>query len=177
MLLTSGTVTSAKMMAERLPARAFHQYVPLDLPRAVKRFLDHWRPDLALFVESELWPNLILQSRARGIPLALVNARLSARSFRGWQRSSLARRMLGAFDVCLAQDKATLDASLHSAPTTSSSPAASRPTRRSFPSIARPAPRSATPRTAGHFSSPPARTRAKRRCFWMSRSSCARRMR
>jgi 3-deoxy-D-manno-octulosonic-acid transferase len=94
------------MMAERLPARAFHQYVPLDLSRSVKRFLDHWRPDLALFVESELWPNLILQSRARGIPMALVNARLSAKSFRGWQRSRLARRMLGAFDICLAQDKA-----------------------------------------------------------------------
>src|ERR1700741_1993487 len=104
-LVTSGTVTSARLMMERLPPRAFHQYVPLDLAHAVKRFLDHWRPDLALFVESELWPNLVLESHVRGIPLALVNARLSTRSFRGWRRSGLARRMLGAFDVCLAQDE------------------------------------------------------------------------
>jgi 3-deoxy-D-manno-octulosonic-acid transferase len=108
-LLTSGTVTSAKMMAERLPPRAFHQYVPLDLPRAVNRFLDHWQPDLALFIESELWPNLILESRARNIPLALVNARLSQRSHKGWSRLSLARRMLSAFDVCLAQDQGVAD--------------------------------------------------------------------
>ena len=65
-LVTTGTVTSAQLMAERLPPRAFHQYVPLDSRRAVKRFLDHWHPDLALFVESELWPNLILEDHTRG---------------------------------------------------------------------------------------------------------------
>lgn len=107
-MITSGTVTSAKLMAERLPARAFHQYVPLDAPDAVARFLAHWRPDLALFVESELWPNLVLETRARNIPLALVNARLSERSFRGWQRASAsAATLLSAFDVALAQDEAT----------------------------------------------------------------------
>jgi 3-deoxy-D-manno-octulosonic-acid transferase len=93
-------------MAERLPDRAFHQYVPLDLVPAVRRFLDHWRPDAALFVESELWPNLLLETHARRVPLALINARLSPRSYRGWRRSKLARRMLGAFDTCLAQDDA-----------------------------------------------------------------------
>ena len=104
-LVTSGTVTSAKLMDERLPARAFHQYVPLDFAAGVRRFLDHWRPDLALLVESELWPNLVLETRACGIPMALVNARLSEKSFRGWRRSTLARRMLSAFDVCLAQNE------------------------------------------------------------------------
>jgi 3-deoxy-D-manno-octulosonic-acid transferase len=105
-LVTTGTVTSAQLMAERLPARAFHHYVPLDAPASVRRFLDHWRPDLALFVESEFWPNLILETQQRGVPMALVNARLSERSFRGWRRApGLARRLLSAFDICLAQDE------------------------------------------------------------------------
>ena len=104
-LVTTGSVTSAQLMAERLPPRAFHQYAPIDASAAVRRFLGHWRPDLALFVESELWPNLILETRARNIPMALVNARLSERSYRGWQRArSLAARLLSSFDVCLAQD-------------------------------------------------------------------------
>jgi 3-deoxy-D-manno-octulosonic-acid transferase len=104
--VTTGTVTSAKMMEERLPPRAFHQYVPIDSRKAVRRFLAHWRPDLALFIESELWPNLILETRGRGVPMALVNARLSERSFRGWSRApGLARRLLSAFDLCLAQDE------------------------------------------------------------------------
>jgi 3-deoxy-D-manno-octulosonic-acid transferase len=105
-LVTSGTVSSARVMAERLPDRALHQYVPIDRPDAVRRFLAHWRPDVALFVESELWPNLLLAARAAGIPLALVNARLSERSFRGWLRApGIARRLLGAFDICLAQNR------------------------------------------------------------------------
>ena len=65
-LLTSGTVTSAEIARQRLPAGAVHQFIPLDAPRFVARFLDHWRPDLALFVESDLWPNLIIASAARG---------------------------------------------------------------------------------------------------------------
>ena len=84
-------------MAERLPENALHQYVPIDTPSAVARFLDYWRPDLALFVESEFWPNLVLQTRKRGIPMALVNARLSERSYRGWLRlQGLARRMMSS---------------------------------------------------------------------------------
>jgi 3-deoxy-D-manno-octulosonic-acid transferase len=105
-LVTTGTVTSAKMMEERLPARAFHQYVPIDSRSSVRRFLAHWQPDLALFIESELWPNLIVETHARGVPMALVNARLSERSFRGWNRArGLARRILSSFDSCLAQDE------------------------------------------------------------------------
>src|SRR5258706_7147690 len=105
-LVTTGTVTSAKMMEERLPPRAFHQYVPIDSRKAVRRFLAHWRPDLALFIESELWPNLIVETHALGVPMALVNARLSERSFRGWNRArGLARRLLSCFDICLAQDE------------------------------------------------------------------------
>ena len=103
-LLTTGTVTSARLMAERLPSRAYHQYVPADRPDAVRRFLDHWRPDLVLWVESELWPNLISASAATA-PLILVNARMSERSFRRWRRfPRMATDLLGTFALCLAQN-------------------------------------------------------------------------
>ncbi len=103
-LLTSGTVTSARIMADRLPARAIHQYVPIDRPSAVRRFLDHWRPDLALWVESELWPNLVLQTHARGVPMALLNARMSEVSYRRWRRLPfLIKPLLQVFQVCIAQ--------------------------------------------------------------------------
>src|SRR6266536_2550795 len=85
-LCTSGTVTSANLAEQRLPKGVIHQFVILDTPRFVKRFFDHWQPDLALFVESDLWPNLIMTSAERGIPLILVNARLSERSFNRWRR-------------------------------------------------------------------------------------------
>jgi len=105
-LVTTGTVTSARLMADRLPHdRAWHQYAPLDHPPSVRRFLDHWRPDLAVWVESELWPNLIIETRRRGIKMALLNARMSERSWRGWRRMpGVIRRLLSAFDLVLAQD-------------------------------------------------------------------------
>ncbi|WP_240002502.1 3-deoxy-D-manno-octulosonic acid transferase [Oleisolibacter albus] len=103
-LVTTGTVTSADLMARRLPPRAFHQYVPVDLPAAVERFLDHWRPDLALWVESEFWPNLLGGVRRRRIPCALVNARLSAGSFARWRRvPKTVRHLLSGFTLALAQ--------------------------------------------------------------------------
>src|SRR5438132_1312848 len=84
-LVTSGTVTSAKLAEQRLPPGVIHQFVPLDLPRFVARFLKHWQPDLALFTESDLWPNLIVLSYERRIPLILINGRLSERSFNRWR--------------------------------------------------------------------------------------------
>ena len=104
-LVTSGTRSSADLLATRLPPGAGHQYAPLDVPSAVRRFLDHWRPDLGVLVESELWPNLILVAQARGVRLALVSAKLSARSLVGWRRApGAARAVLGAFDLLLARD-------------------------------------------------------------------------
>ena len=103
-LLTSGTVTSAAIVAKRFPADIIHQYVPYDSPRYVARFLDHWRPSLALFIESDLWPNLILSSAARRLPLVLINGRMSHRSFPRWRRvAGTIAALLGRFDVCLAQ--------------------------------------------------------------------------
>ncbi len=106
-LVTTSTRTSAGIMAQRLPGNALHQYAPLDGPRCVRRFLDRWRPDAALWVESELWPNLLTETRRRGIPTALVNGRMSPRSFARWRRvPSLARIMIAGFDVVLAQSEA-----------------------------------------------------------------------
>src|SRR6266568_9194134 len=103
-LLTSGTVTSAAIAAKRFPSDVIHQYVPYDSPRYVTRFLDHWRPSLALFIESDLWPNLILSSSARRLPLVLINGRMSHRSFPRWRRiSGTISALLGKFDICLAQ--------------------------------------------------------------------------
>lgn len=105
-LVTSGTVTSASLMRERLPPGAFHQFVPIDTPAAVRRFLDQWRPDVGLFVDSELWPNLLSAAHKRGVKLALVNGRMSERSFAGWRRATAsARSILSCFDVSLAQDE------------------------------------------------------------------------
>jgi 3-deoxy-D-manno-octulosonic-acid transferase len=107
-LITSGTVTSAKLMAERLPPGALHQFAPVDTPSAITRFLDHWQPDIGLFVDSEIWPNILAKAHARGIKLALINGRLSARSFAGWRRfRRSARKLLANYDVCLAQDAET----------------------------------------------------------------------
>lgn len=103
-LLTTGTVTSAKMIAKRLPERTQHQYVPIDRVPCVRTFLDHWRPDMAVWVESEFWPNLIWETRQRDIPMLLVNARVSSKSFERWRRMpTLIRPVLGAFDLCLTQ--------------------------------------------------------------------------
>ena len=85
-LLTTGTVTSAEVARRRLREPDIHQFAPLDAREYVCRFLDHWRPALAVFTESEIWPNLVLESAARGLPLALVNARMSDSSFRRWRR-------------------------------------------------------------------------------------------
>lgn len=110
-LLTTGTVTSATLFAQRLPealaSRVTHRFVPLDVPRWAARFLDGWQPDLAVFVESELWPNLIDATAARGVPMALINARMSERSAGWWARApALARRVLGRFALVLAQTEA-----------------------------------------------------------------------
>ena len=103
MLVTTGTVTSGGLAQQRLPRGVVHQFVPIDIPRFVRRFLDHWRPNLALFVESDLWPNIMIEASARDIPMVLVNARLSENSFKRWRRApnSIAA-LLQRLDLCLA---------------------------------------------------------------------------
>src|ERR1700723_4474122 len=105
-LLTAGTVPSAAIVPKRFPADIIHQYVPYDSPRYVARFLDHWRPSLALFIESDLWPNLILSSAARRLPMVLINGRMSQRSFQRWRRmTGTISALLGRFDVCLVRSE------------------------------------------------------------------------
>ncbi len=109
-LITTGTVTSAKLMAERLPEGAFHQYIPLDHPDFVRAFLDHWRPEAAFFVESEFWPNLILAARQKTRFMAIVNGRVSPRSFEDWKRQpNTIKYILSAFDMIIAQDYQNAD--------------------------------------------------------------------
>ncbi|MDE2018146.1 MAG: 3-deoxy-D-manno-octulosonic acid transferase, partial [Hyphomicrobiales bacterium] len=103
-LVTTGTATSAAMMADRLPRGALHQFAPLDAPQFARRFLDHWRPDALLLVESELWPNLLAATAARGAPVAIVNARMSDRAFARWsRRPQVARAVLADVSAVLAR--------------------------------------------------------------------------
>lgn len=105
-LVTSGTVTSARLLEQRLPAGAIHQYLPLDVPRYMRRFLDYWRPDLGLLCESEIWPNLMIEAGKRGLPLVQVNARMSERSFQRWYKfPKTSRYLLSGFERCLAQSQ------------------------------------------------------------------------
>src|SRR5882672_4848001 len=105
-LVTSGTVTSARLAERRLPPGAIHQFIPLDAPRYTGRFLEHWQPNLALLAESDLWPNLIMACTEKSIPLILVNGRLSERSFTRWRYlPNTIGALLGRFDLCLTQSE------------------------------------------------------------------------
>ena len=107
LLVTTGTVTSAHLLPRRLTealrGRVLHRYAPLDVPEWVERFLDGWRPDAAGFVESELWPNTLAAANRRGIPLALLNARISERTARRWGHwaHGFARDILGRFRLIM----------------------------------------------------------------------------
>ena len=105
-IVTTGTVTSARLMERRLPPGAFHQYTPLDTPQYMRRFFAHWRPGLGLVAESEIWPNMIVEAGAAGVPLAMVNARMSPRSHSRWRRARpFIAALLGRFELLLAQSR------------------------------------------------------------------------
>jgi len=112
LLMTTGTVTSAELLARRIPdmgleSRVLHRFAPLDVPAWGARFLDHWRPDAGCLVESELWPNLLAACKRRGVPLMLMNARLSPRSHARWRRvPGVARTLLDCFDRIEARSEA-----------------------------------------------------------------------
>ncbi len=109
-LLTTGTVTSAQVLADRLPPRCLHQFVPLDVRPWVKRFLDHWRPDLIVLAEAEIWPALLIEVGRRAIPIAMINARMTERAYRRWRIArGAARAMMARIDHVQAQDRATAD--------------------------------------------------------------------
>ena len=105
-LLTTGTVTSAKIASDQLPDGAFHQYVPLDVEPYVRRFLDTWKPDLAMFVESEIWPLTLSELGERSVPVVTVNGRMSPRSANHWKRiKRFSDQVFSNIDLCLAQSE------------------------------------------------------------------------
>ena len=105
-LVTTGTVTSAQLMADRLPRRALHQYVPIDKKEYVDEFIEYWQPDLAIWVESEFWPNLLLSTKESGCPVILLNGRISDESFEKWNKyKSVAKKIIGCFDLVMPQSR------------------------------------------------------------------------
>jgi 3-deoxy-D-manno-octulosonic-acid transferase len=103
-LISYGTVTASRMMEKRFDDSIIQQFVPLDVPKWVNRFLDHWKPSLGIWIESELWPNLLRQTKKRQIPLVFLNARLSLRSYKRWQKiPQFSKNLLSSFNLCLAQ--------------------------------------------------------------------------
>ncbi len=109
-VITTQTLTSADMIAAWAPVGVVHQMAPVDAPGAVNRFLDHWRPDAAVFAEGEIWPNMLTALHARAVPASLVNARMTARSLRGWQSGrSSARKLFSTFGFIGAADQSTAD--------------------------------------------------------------------
>ncbi|MDH5772347.1 MAG: 3-deoxy-D-manno-octulosonic acid transferase [Rhodospirillaceae bacterium] len=102
-LVTTGTVTSAKLMKQRLGERTIHQYVPVDRVKYIRRFLEHWKPDFAIWAESEFWPNMVIETRASAIPMVVLNGRMSKRSFERWQRyPAIIKQILKSFTAVLA---------------------------------------------------------------------------
>jgi len=108
LLFTSQTQTSARLLGPVLPERAIHLMAPLDTPGIARRFIRHWQPDLCIFGEGEIWPNLILEAERAGAKRALVNGRMTDSSADGWNKlSGTFKRLVGRFDVILAADTDT----------------------------------------------------------------------
>ncbi len=109
-LVTTVTKSSAKLLENKLPDCAIHQYAPVDSPRAIGKFLNHWQPSLALFIESEVWPNLITLTHRYGCEMRLMNARMSRRSFQRWKKFPGAIIcMLDCFEAIYPQNTKSAD--------------------------------------------------------------------
>src|SRR6185312_10414449 len=107
-VITTATTTSAEILARRLPAGAIHQFAPIDTPQAAAAFLDHWRPALAVFIESDIWPNLLSGLTRRRVPYALLSARITEKTYNGWQalRGAM-QQVLSGYSLVMAQDRAS----------------------------------------------------------------------
>jgi len=107
-LLTSITLSSGKILKKRFSknAKVTHQFLPLDVPILVKKFLEHWKPNLLILIDSEIWPNLIIQTFNKKIPLLLLNARITKKSFERWKLViNFAKKVFEKFDLCIASNK------------------------------------------------------------------------
>jgi len=107
-LITSITLSSGKILEKRFnqSAKTIHQFLPLDIPRLTNKFLEHWKPNLSIFIDSEIWPNLIFQISKKNIPLLLLNARITKKTFNRWKLLlNFAKRIFEKFDLCVASNK------------------------------------------------------------------------
>ena len=107
-LITSITISSGKILEKKFSksTNVIHQYLPLDVPILVNKFLEHWKPNLSIFIDSEVWPNLILNINKRKIPLLLINARITKKSFLRWKLIiNFAKKIFEKFDLCLVSNK------------------------------------------------------------------------
>ena len=107
-LITSITLSSGKILENRFKqnTKVIHQFLPLDIPMLTKKFLEHWKPNLSIFIDSEIWPNLILQIGEKKIPLLLINARITEKSFKRWKLIiNFAKKIFEKFDLCIASNK------------------------------------------------------------------------
>ena len=109
-LVTSITLSSGKILEKRFNqnVKAIHQFLPLDIPKFINKFLNHWSPNLAIFIDSEIWPNLIFHIKERNIPLLLVNGRITKKTFLRWKFiKNFAKKIFEKFDLCLVSNKET----------------------------------------------------------------------
>jgi len=107
-LITSITLSSGKILDKKFNQNpnVIHQFLPLDIPILTNKFLEHWKPNLSIFIDSEVWPNLILDISEKKIPLLLVNARITKKSFTRWKLIiNFAKKIFEKFDLCLTSNK------------------------------------------------------------------------
>jgi len=108
-LVTTGTKSSAQLIKQKLNKKITHQFIPLDNPLFIERFLSYWRPSIGIFVESEIWPNLILKSKEKKIKLIIINGRMTSKTFKRWSVfSSVSRKIFSCFDDCFTQNNDSL---------------------------------------------------------------------
>ena len=107
-LITSNTLSSSKIIPKFKFKKTIHQFYPIDSNFLVKKFLNHWNPSLCIFIESEIWPNMLYEIKKKNTPLILLNARITKKSFNRWNRfKEYSKSLFNKFNICLVQNKET----------------------------------------------------------------------
>ena len=107
-LITSSTLSSSKVLSKFKLKKTVHQFFPIDSNYLTKKFLDYWKPSIAIFIESEIWPNMLLNAKKQSVPLVLLNARITKKSYNKWKIiPSMSKILFKNFDICLSQNNET----------------------------------------------------------------------
>ena len=107
-LVTSSTLSSSKVLSRFKLRKTIHQFFPIDSNSLTKKFLNYWNPSAAIFVESEIWPNMLMNIKKKSIPLILLNARITKKSYSKWSiMPSTSNILFKSFDICFSQNKET----------------------------------------------------------------------